>query len=41
MPFANPDEPIIDPVAGKFNAKYGNPAKSEIKATVDEGKPKP
>lgn len=39
VPFANPDEPAIDPVAATFNRKYGNPAKSEIKPTVEEGKP--
>lgn len=38
VPFSNPDEPRIDPVAVKFNNKYSNPQKSSFKATVDAGK---
>jgi 5-hydroxyisourate hydrolase-like protein (transthyretin family) len=35
VPFSNPDEPKLDPVAVRFNRKYGNPQKSEFKATVE------
>ena len=32
-----PDEPQLDPVATKFNTKYGDPGRSEHQATVEEG----
>ena len=37
VPFDNPDEPQLDPVAIKFNRKYGDPGRSEHKVTVEEG----
>lgn len=35
----DPDQPKLDPVATRFNAKYGSPARSEFKVTVEQGKP--
>ena len=35
----DPDEPKVDPVATKFNKKYGSPAKSKTKVTVEQGNP--
>lgn len=40
VPLSNPDEPPIDPIAAKFNGKYGNAMKAQVpNIKVVEGQP--
>lgn len=38
LPFSNPDEPPVDPIAMKFNQKYFTAINSPHKVTVEKGK---